>query len=95
LVVSRTINERAFPNDQSKVSPFGNNFDNVSKQLPIVQNVESQFTIIIEYITKINRDIKFLSDISVNNLQSNHQVLNSFLELSGNDEHVTKFRESP
>ena len=95
LVVSRTINDTVFTKDQPKISPFGNNSDNVSKQLPIVQNVESQFTVIIEYITKINRDVKVLSDISVNNLQSNHQVLKNFLELSGNDEHITKFRESP
>ena len=95
LVVSRVSNDNALTPNQSRNSPFRDSSVKVGVQLPIVQNVESQFTILIEYITKINRDIKPISDISYQNLQSNYQVLKTFLELSGNNQHIKKFRESP
>ncbi len=95
LVVSRVSNDSALVPNQSRNSPFGDSSVKVGVHLPIVQNVESQFTILIEYITNINRDINSISDIPYQDLQSNYQVLKNFLELSGNNQHIKKFRETP
>ncbi len=66
-------------------SPFGNpGLPNVNEPLPIVKNVESTFTFLVEYIYEVNRDLENFLAQELNNKKVNNETLKEFLQQSGN-----------
>ncbi len=89
LVVSRLSENISGNNNSTIQSPFSNNDsnDNFEQPLPIVQNVESTFTLLIEYIYEINREFEPFITLSLKTEKKDsakEEVLKQLLELSGN-----------
>ena len=89
LVVSRSLEGIQERTNSAPSSPFSNNIniENTKTPLPIVQNVESTFTLLIEYIYEVNRDFEPSLTKLLNNEKKDkgsEEVLKILLEFSGN-----------
>jgi hypothetical protein len=89
LIVSRSLDGIMQGNNPISPSPFSvnSNEDNRKTPLPIVQNVESTFTLLVEYIYEVDRDFEsFISQALQNERKDkgSEEVLKNFLEISGN-----------
>ena len=84
LHVSRSGDSVATTTSQFSPSPFSNPIENQTQSLPIVQNVESIFTLVVEYVYNIDHDIEPFIAQSLKGVEVNEEALNKFLELSGN-----------
>lgn len=84
LIVSRSVELGNSFTPQSAPSPFPSETGNSATPLPIVQNVESTFTFLIEYVYEIERDFESFLVRSLKTVQLNEEPLQKFLELSGN-----------
>ena len=54
-----------------------------SSELPIVQDVRSKFTFLIEYVTGVDRDAEAFFTGILENVEADDQSLRDFLEASG------------
>ena len=61
--------------------------------LPIVQNVESVFTLLIEYVYFVERDFESFIVTSLKNENINEETLTKFLESSGNSQLRSKLNK--
>ena len=71
-------------NTVDETSPFGEKTVQTSKQLPIVKDVESRFTLLIEYVYEIDRDFQDFVIEQFSELDVDEDILNLFLEETGN-----------
>lgn len=91
LVVSRSLDGiTQVTNSPLSTGPFFTigNEDKLKTPLPIVQNVESTFTLLIEYIYEVDRDFEIFITQSLKNEKKDkgsEEVLRNLLEISGNN----------
>jgi hypothetical protein len=90
LVVSRTLDGITQGTTPLSTGPFSTsgNKDNLKTPLPIVQNVESTFTLLIEYIYEVDRDFESFITQSLKNEKKDkgsEEILKILLEISGNN----------
>ena len=90
LIVSRSVVGIQPGESPTISSPFGNgiNNNNFKTPLPIVKNVNSTFTLLIEYIYQVDRDFESSFSKSFINEKldrGGEEVLNKLLDLSGNN----------
>jgi hypothetical protein len=94
FMVSRSNDGNNFNvSNQTSVSPFDNEQMESEQPLPIVQNVESEFSLLIEYVYEVNRDIETFLIHSMKNENVNKNILGKFLEASGNSKLITKINK--
>ena len=79
--------------NQNLVNPFGNEQMETEQPLPIVQNVESEFSLLVEYIYEVNRDLETFLFRSMKNENVNKNILGKFLEASGNSKLTSKINK--
>ena len=93
LQVNRS--ENAFVNTagQSEPNPFTNEVQANQQPLPIVQNVESVFTLLLEYIYEVDRDFETFITGFLENEKVNEDALSKFLEISGNSKIRSKINK--
>ncbi len=84
LIVNRSAESTASFTTQSTPNPFSGQSSDSGTPLPIVQNVESTFTFLIEYIYEIERDFESFLVGSLKSIQLIEEPLQKFLEFSGN-----------
>lgn len=94
LQVNRSENAFVSTSGQAVVpNPFSNEVQANQQPLPIVQNVESVFTLLVEYIYEVDRDFEtFITDF-LENEKVNEDVLSKFLEISGNSKILSKINK--
>ena len=90
LIVSRSVVGIQPGESPTISSPFGNgiNNNNFKTPLPIVKNVNSTFTLLIEYIYQVDRDFESSFSKSFINEKldrGGEEVLNKLLDLYGNN----------
>jgi hypothetical protein len=90
LVVSRTLDGITQGTSPLSTGPFSTTGiqDNMKTPLPIVQNVESTFTLLIEYIYQVDRDFETFIKQSLKNEKKDkgsEEILKILLEISGNN----------
>jgi hypothetical protein len=90
LVVNRSDDSDVSFSSQLSPSPFSDPVESQFQSLPIVQNVESIFTLVVEYVYGIDHDIEPFIAQSLRGVKVNEEALSQFLELSGNAKIRTK-----
>ena len=93
LTVNRSETSPVSNSNQSVPNPFSNDTQNTGTPLPIVQNVESVFTLLIEYVYFIERDFETFLVNSLKKEKINEEVLDKFLESSGNSQFRSKINK--
>jgi hypothetical protein len=94
FMVSRSSDGNNYnSSNQNLVNPFGNEQMETEQPLPIVQNVESEFSLLVEYIYEVNRDLETFLFRSMKNENVNKNILGKFLEASGNSKLTSKINK--
>lgn len=75
-------------------SPFGEEEQKKSLQLPIVKDVKSTFTLLIEYIYEIDRDFENFILQNIKSFDIDEDVLKLFLEETGNSKLLSKIQKN-
>jgi hypothetical protein len=75
-------------------SPFGEEEQKKSLQLPIVKDVKSTFTLLIEYIYEIDRDFENFILENIKSFDIDEDVLKLFLEETGNSKLLSKIQKN-
>jgi hypothetical protein len=93
LIVSRS-DELTSPNlDQVAPDPFSGENEITKQSLPIVQNVESTFTLLVEYVYEIDRDFESFIAFLIKEEEVDKEILTEFLESSGNSKIRSKIEK--
>lgn len=76
-------------------NPFGGPVTNpvASKPVPIVNDVDSEFSFLIEYITEISNDLKSLHQQDALWEEANKEIYSEFLKKSGNADFIDEAME--
>jgi hypothetical protein len=76
-------------------SPFSEEQEETEKQLPIVNDVESTFFLLIEYVYKIDRDFEtfILENFKGMGSDLDQDVLTTFFESSGHSKSLSKLQK--
>jgi hypothetical protein len=93
LKVNRSEVTTLLPSTQSVPDPFSSDNKTTEMSLPIVQNVESVFTLLIEYVYFVERDFESFIVTSLKNENINEETLTKFLESSGNSQLRSKLNK--
>jgi len=93
LQVNRSENAFVSTTGQAEPDPFTNEVQASQQPLPIVQNVESVFTLLVEYIYEIDRDFETFITGFLENEKVNIDALSKFLEISGNSKIRSKINK--
>ena len=75
-------------------SPFGEEEQKKSLQLPIVKDVKSTLTLLIEYIYEIDRDFENFILENMKSFDIDEDVLKLFLEETGNSKLFPKIQKN-
>ena len=62
-----------------------------TQPLPVVQNVVSTFTLLIEYVYDLDRDLEKFLKSSLNKDEIDNEILTKFLNSSGNSKLLKNF----
>jgi len=93
LIVNRS-EESTFSNSgQSAPNPFSAEKEVREQSLPIVQNVESTFTLLVEYVYQIDRDFELFMANALKGGKVDKATLAKFLESSGNSKIRSKIEK--
>lgn len=74
-------------------SPFGEIEQKNSQHLPIVKDVKSTFSLLVEYIYEIDRDFETFVLENIKSFDVNEDVLKLFLEETGNSKFLPKIQK--
>ena len=74
-------------------SPFGEIEQKNSQHLPIVKDVKSTFSLLVEYIYEIDRDFETFVLENIKSFDVNEDVLKLFLEETGNSKLLPKIQK--
>ena len=86
--------ESTFSNSgQSAPNPFSAEKEVREQSLPIVQNVESTFTLLVEYVYQIDRDFELFMANALKGGKVDKETLTNFLESSGNSQTRSKIEK--
>ena len=83
LVVERDTDDTSTAFSPDLGDPAFGNSSPESSELPIVQDVRSKFTFLIEYVTGVDRDAEAFFTGILENVEADDQSLRDFLEASG------------
>ena len=81
-------------NTVDEISPFGEKTVQLSQQLPIVKDVESRFTLLIEYVYKTDRDFEKFVTEKFSELNVDEDILKLFFEETGNAMQLAKIQKN-
>jgi hypothetical protein len=81
-------------NTSDEASPFGDKTVQANLQLPIVKDVDSKFTLLIEYVYTIDRDFQKFVTEKFSDLDIDEDILKLFFEETGNDKLLAKIQKN-
>jgi len=93
LIVSRSDESISTNLGQVAPNPFSGEKEIMEQSLPIVQNVESTFTLLVEYVYQIDRDFEPFMSKAIKGGKVDKETLTNFLESSGNSQTRSKIEK--
>ena len=90
LIINR-VSTPTFNQNSNSLDPFSTENTKPTQPLPVVQNVVSTFTLLIEYVYDLDRDLEKFLKSSLNKDEIDNEILTKFLNSSGNSKLLKNF----
>ncbi len=94
LIISRSENASTATTGITEPNRFTNEAQIKQQPLPIVQNVDSVFTLLIEYVYEVDRDFETFITGFLEKEKINEETISKILELSGNSKLGSKINKN-